>query len=137
MIEKYHFIPTEQRIYALLLDACAKVCFVILVLFFGLYVFEIFKPRLPLHELTYYWQLPLRDYLAQTAQPVGWSWINSMHYGDALNMMSLALLSTVTIICYIRIIPIYLVKKDKWYLAITAAQVIVLLIAASGILRHP
>ena len=54
--------------------------------------------------------------------------------GDFLNFIGIAILGGVTIICYLAIIPTLLRKKDKAYVAMAFLEVIVLSLAASGIL---
>ncbi len=134
MIEKYQFISTEQRLYSILMDACAKVCFVLLVLFFGLYVTGMTEPQVSIEKLGEYWKLPLDEYLEMSGQTTGWAWAKSLHYSDLMNILSLAILASITIFCYLRIIPVFIDKKDKWYILIAATQVIVFLIAAWGII---
>ena len=54
--------------------------------------------------------------------------------GDFLNFIGIAILGGVTIICYLAIIPTLLRKKDKAYVAMAFLEVLVLTLAASGIL---
>jgi uncharacterized membrane protein len=51
-----------------------------------------------------------------------------------LNFVPIAFLSLLTIICYISLIPGLLRKKDTTYTVIAIVEIIVLLVAASGIL---
>jgi len=56
-------------------------------------------------------------------------------YGDYLNYIGLALLGTLTIAGYLILLPAYLKKKDMAYTAIVIIEVLVLSLAASGILK--
>ncbi len=67
--------------------------------------------------------------------PTGWGWLELVSYGDVLNFLPLAFLAVITIVCYITIIPVLLRKKDVIYVAIALIEVVVLLLAASGILQ--
>jgi hypothetical protein len=51
-----------------------------------------------------------------------------------LNYLPIALLSLLTIVCYLAILPGLFRKKDMPYLLICILEIIVLAIAASGIL---
>jgi hypothetical protein len=55
--------------------------------------------------------------------------------GDFLNFIGIAFLAGVTIICFFPIIPIFLKKKDKVYAALAVVEILVLVLAASGLLK--
>jgi hypothetical protein len=58
-----------------------------------------------------------------------------IHKGDFLNFAGIVFLAGVTIICYARIIPILLRKKDTVFVVIAVLEVLVLVLAASGLLK--
>ena len=55
--------------------------------------------------------------------------------GDFLNFVGIAFLAGITIPCYMRIAPILFRKKDTVYGIIAIIEVLVLSIAASGIMK--
>jgi hypothetical protein len=55
--------------------------------------------------------------------------------GDFLNFTGIAFLAAVTLVCYLRIIPILFKNKDTIYGIIAIIEVLVLGLAASGLLR--
>jgi len=127
--------PTEEKLAcAKLLNIGTMVAFVLLVIFFAIYVTGTVKPHIPLAELPKYWGLSLPDYLEQTNYRAGWSWLNMLGKGDFLNFIAISLLPAITILCYIRIIPIFIRKHDTIYVVIAALEVVILVLAASGIL---
>ncbi len=65
----------------------------------------------------------------------GWSWLKNIGKGDYMNFVGIALLAGLTIFCYAAIIPALMRKKDTAFLIITVAEVLVLTLAASGILK--
>jgi hypothetical protein len=65
----------------------------------------------------------------------GWSWLKNIGKGDYMNFVGIAILAGLTIACYAAIIPTLLKKKDTAYLVIAVAEVLVLTLAASGILK--
>ena len=79
--------------------------------------------------------MPVKEYLKATNIHIGWSWIYLLGKGDFLNFMGIAFLSGITIICYMRIIPILFRKKDTVYAVLAIIEVLVLTLAASGVLK--
>jgi hypothetical protein len=109
---------------------------------FALYVFGIMKPAIPVTEIASYWNQPVHDYLVAINNnflhwehlPTGWSWIKLIGKGDFLNFIPVAILSGVTIICYIAIVPGLFKRGDKAYAIMAIAEVAILTLAASGLL---
>jgi hypothetical protein len=79
--------------------------------------------------------MSVHKYLEATGIPTGWSWISMVGKGDFINFIGIAFLAGVTIICYLRIIPILFSQKDIAYGIIAIIEVLVLVLAASGILK--
>ena len=125
----------EQLAYAKLLDIGMKLGLLMLVISFTIYVLGIFTPHVPVGDLPKYWSMPVKDYLKATDIHTGWSWIYLLGKGDFLNFVGIAFLSGVTILCYMRIIPILFRKKDTVYAVLAIIEVLVLVLAASGILK--
>lgn len=125
----------EQLAYAKLLDIGMKFGLVMLVITFIIYLTGIFAPHVPVNDLPKYWSMPVKEYLKATDIHTGWSWIYLLGKGDFLNFTGIAFLSGVTILCYIRIIPILFRKKDTVYGVLAIIEVLVLVLAASGVLK--
>ena len=106
----------------------------VLVLSFLLYVFEILEPFIPLHKIADYWSVDVETYLDSAGVKAGWSWVGLLGYGDFLNFVGIAMLSGTTILCYLAILPILWRTNDSIYLALAILEVIVLSVAASGVL---
>src|ERR1700690_27941 len=116
----------EQIAYAQLLDIGMKSGMLLLIITFILYVFGILTPHIPFDDLPKYWSMPVKQYLKATGIHTGWSWIYLLGKGDFVNFLGIAFLSGVTILCYIRIIPIFLKKKDTIYAIFAVIEVLVL-----------
>jgi len=129
------YTTDEQRLYAALLDKGMKIGLAILVVTFGLYVFGVLEPTVPVTDLTKYWSMSVHDYLAATGIGTGWSWVAHLGQGDLLNFAGIAFLAGITIVCYIAIIPTLLRKKDMPYVVLAIVEVAVLVLAASGVLK--
>ncbi|MGC2061677.1 MAG: hypothetical protein WA610_01775 [Thermodesulfovibrionales bacterium] len=125
----------EQLAYARLLDIGMKLGMLSLIVTFAIYVFGIFTPHIPVNDLPKYWGMPVKDYLVATGIHPGWAWLHMLGKGDFVNFLGIAFLSGVTILCYLRIIPILFRKKDTVYGVLAVIEVVVLTLAASGILR--
>jgi hypothetical protein len=125
----------EQLAYAKLLDLGMKVGLLMLVITFIIYLFGIFTPYIPVEELPNYWKLPVKEYLHAKDIHTGWSWVSMVGKGDFLNFIPIVFLAGVTILCYIRIIPILFRKKDTVYAFLAIIEVLVLVLAASGVLK--
>ena len=125
----------EQLAYAKVLDMGMKIGFIMLLITFSLYLTGILTPHVPVDDLPKYWSMPVKDYLKTTDIHTGWSWVYLLGKGDFLNFVGIAFLSGVTILCYLRIIPILFRKKDTVYGILAIIEVLVLVLAASGVLK--
>jgi hypothetical protein len=127
-------VGLEQLVYARWLDVGMKMGLAIAVLTLSVYVFGLAEPVIPLQELPAYWSLPVNEYLQQAGVGQGWSWLWLVHRGDFMNFVGIAVLSAVTIVCYLRIIPVLYRAGDGVFVALVALTAAVLLLAASGLL---
>lgn len=125
----------EQLTYAKVLDAGMKIGLLSLIVLFIIYLVGILDPYIPVKNLPKYWSLSVHEYLQETGIHQGWSWIKLLNKGDFLNFLGIAFLAGVTIVCYIAVIPLFFRKKDKVYGFLAVLEVLVLLLAASGILK--
>ena len=125
----------EQIAYAKLLDLGMKVGLLSLIITFIVYITGILAPHVPVNDLPKYWGMPVKQYLHATNIHPGWSWLGMLGKGDFINFVGIAFLAGVTMICYIRIIPILFRKKDSFYGILAIIEVLVLALAASGLLK--
>ena len=124
----------DQQIYARWLDWGTRISLALLVAAFLAYVFGLAPAALPLADLPRFWTLPLERYLALSGSPTGWGWLAMLDKGEYQNLVGVALLGLVTVACYLRILPALLARRERLQAAIVVAQVLVLLLAASGLL---
>ena len=124
----------EQFLYAKILEIGMYIGLLILLITFGLYALGVMDPYIPLDKISRYWHLNVDDYLHHADIKAGWAWFGMLKYGDFVNFLGIAILSGVTIFCYAAIVPTLLKNNDKVYAALAILEVIVLTIAASGIL---
>jgi hypothetical protein len=132
----------EQVIYANILEKGMFFGLGCLVVTFGLYVFGVIPSAIPLTEVSKYWSQDVHSYLAAINRdflhlehpPIGWAWTTFLGKGDFLNFSSITILAGLTIFCYLAIIPSLLKKKDTAYTLMVIVEIIILGLAASGIL---
>lgn len=127
-------IAEEQLAYAQVLDRGMKLGLLLLLVTFALYVTGLVTPHIPVEDLPRYWSLPVKEYLAATGIRAGWSWVHMLARGDFLTFLGIAFLSSVAIVCYVAIGPIFFRKKDRIYGWLSVAEVAVLVLAASGLI---
>lgn len=132
----------EQLLYAKILAAGMYLGLGILLVTFVLYLTGIMAPAVPIEELANYWTLSAHDYLEvinheflhRDEVVVGWAWLSLLNTGDFVNFLGIALLALVTIFCYLGILPTLFRKKDWIYGTIAVLEIIILTLAASGII---
>lgn len=124
----------EQGRYARVLDATAKAGFAALVAGFVAYLFGWLETHVPVQDLPRVWSLPLAEYLARTDTPTGWGWIFHLHKGEFAGLAGIAVLAGCSALCLAAVIPLYVRRGDRTYALVCALAIVVLLLAASGIL---
>ncbi len=124
----------EQIRYANLLFYGAWFSILLMILTYSIYLFGILDPYLPLEKVPVYWQMSVHEYVEKANIPIGWGWVKLLNKGDFLNFIGLALLGGMTIICFCTLIPAYIRKRDWPFVVISICEVLILALAASGIL---
>lgn len=127
----------EQKRYGAILDIAMKVGLLILVITFVMYLIGFPKPHIPVGDVSATWGLKVSGddgYLKATGIEKGWSWATHLGQSDFLTFAPIAFLASVTVICYLSILPIFLKRKDFIFAALAVGEVLVLVLAASGVL---
>jgi hypothetical protein len=132
----------EQLLYAKILQAGMYIGLALLLVTFALYTSGVVAPAIPVEQLPEYWTMNVHDYLEATNhdhlhhdRPIsGWSWLSVLGKGDYLNFLGIAVLSAVTIVCFLGIVPTLLRKRDTPYVVMALLEALILTLAASGIL---
>lgn len=126
-------VGAQQPAYATWLEAGARLGLALLVLTFGSYVLDFWEPHVPIEHLPNLWTLPVHEYRQATGSPAGWGWLELLARSDYQTYVGVALLSSVTIVCFLRILPALLARGERLYAWIAVAQVAVLVLAATGL----
>ena len=124
----------EQVTYANLLSYGTYIGLATMVTTFFLYVGRVLDPVIPIEQLPHFWTMKAHDYMKEAQLPQGWGWLNLVSHGDFINFIGIAFLAGLTIVAYLRIIPILLKKKDIPYVVMAVVEIAILVLAASGIL---
>ena len=125
-----------RELYARLLDRATKIGFAVSLAAFLVYVSGLMPAVVRPADLPRYWSLPVGRFIAATGAPQQWAWLHLLRYGDVLNLAAIALFALVTPVCYARLLPKLAAQRDWLQLALAGAQVVVLLVAASGVLAR-
>jgi hypothetical protein len=132
----------EQLLYATILEKGMLIGLGLMFITFALYVFGILPAVIPLSDVSGLWSQPVHEYLVHINQnylhwthlPTGWSWMHLIGKGDFINFIPVAILSGVTIVCYLFIVPGFFKRGDKAYAIMALAEAVILTLAASGLL---
>jgi len=124
----------EQIIYANLLVMGVWAGIVILVATYLIYVTGLLPAHVDMSLIAQLWGKGVNEYLEMTHSPHGWGWAALLSKGDFLNYLGFAFLALMTIICYLVLVRGYSRQKDWIYAAIAVLEILVLSVAASGIL---
>jgi uncharacterized membrane protein len=125
----------EQLIYANILNIGMWLGLAVLTITFLMYMFGVLSNFVPIEDLPKYWGMKAKDYIHTLHAPTGWAWLTYVGKGDYLNFVGISILAGLTILCYLAIIPTLSRKKDSAYLVIAVFEVVVLLLAASGLMK--
>jgi hypothetical protein len=126
-------IRPEQLRYARLLDVLSKLGFAALVAGFLAYAFGLLDAHVTVEQLPSLWTMPLAEYLKATQTPTGWAWLAHLHKGEYAGLLGIAMLSGCSAVCLAGIVPIYFRRGDRAYAALCVLEIVVLLLAASGV----
>ena len=125
----------EQMAYASVLNVGMWLGLAIMVVTFFVYVSGVLPSFVPIDDLPKYWTMRVHDFNVALGAPTGWGWAPLIGKGDYLNFVGIAMLSGLTILCYAVILPILFRKKDTAYVVIAIVEILVLSLAASGLLK--
>ena len=124
----------EQIIYANLLVIGVWAGLIILLTTYTIYLTGLLPPHVDISLIPEVWGKSVNEYLEITHSPHGWGWCSFLLKGDYLNYIGFVLLALMTIVCYLVLVRGYVRRKDWIFATIAILEIIVLSVAASGIL---
>ena len=123
-----------QLTYATVLSWTSTLGMILIVAGYIIYVFELLPVAVSPAEIAMHWHLRASELHAAVSVPSGWDWVQHLGKGDVMSYASIVYLSSVTMFCLAVIIPVFLKEKDSIYTVLTTLQVLVLLLAAVGVI---
>jgi hypothetical protein len=120
-----------ELIYARWLAAGTRAALATLIATFLAYLYGFAEPLVPPGRLAGLWHLPVGDFRAATGAPAGWDWLAHAGWSDYTNMIGVAMLCLVSLVCYLRVL---FCPGEALLRVLAVAQVLVLVAAASGLL---
>lgn len=127
-------VPVEALRYATLLNWGTRIGLTLLTITFLAYVSGVVTPFVPLQDLPRLWALPVGEYLQATGSPIGWGWFGMLKSADFSNMLGIAVLASCSIPPLAAVLLLFREQGAKAYAIISGAIVLVLLLAASGVI---
>ena len=124
----------EQVIYANILVIGVWIGLALLFVTYFIYLSGLMPSHVDMSLITNNWGKGVNEYLEITHSPHGWGWLTLLGNGDFLNYIGLAFLALMTIFCYLVLLKGYIAKKDWIYASIAFLEILVLSLAASGLL---
>lgn len=125
--------PAQIR-YANTLFYGSVIGFVIMLATYALYVLGILEPQIPLEQMPTLWTQSAAVYRETGNIPQGWGWLRLVTKGDISNFVGIVILAGLTIVCFIQLGCSFLRRKDWLMSGIALLEVLVLTLAASGVL---
>lgn len=124
----------EQVIYANILVIGVWIGLAVLFVTYAIYLSGLMPSHVDISLVTANWGKGVDEYLEITHSPHGWGWVALLSRGDFLNYLGFAFLALMTILCFLVLLKGYIAKKDWIYAGITLLEILVLSLAASGML---
>lgn len=135
-MELRHAVDREAaQLYARCLAVGSILSFALIAAELAAYLGGLLSPYVPLQRLPSLWGLPMKEFLAAASVPSGWGWLALIGQGDYLNFIGIALLASIAGFAYLCAMLRYAARHDGTYALLAAAQLLVLLAAASGLLN--
>ena len=128
------YASPEQLRYARVLDAGMRFGLGVLVCGFIAYVTGLVPAHVPLAQMPELWTLSAPEYLRATGTPEGWGWLGMLGNGETLPLVGIAILSGISGLCFVVLLPLYAARRDWIYGVIAVLEIAVLTLAASGVL---
>lgn len=122
----------EQLLYARAIAWGGHAGLAVLVPAFAAYVFGLLPGLVPVQRLPALWSHPVATYLQEAGMPRGWGWAALLQHGDMLGLLGIAMLAGCSMAGLLLAWPLYARRGERAMALICVAEVVVILLAASG-----
>lgn len=134
MFVRKQYATAEALAYAKVLQVGMRVSLALLAACFIAYMLDMFSPTIPASEMPRYWGMSAPAYLEHRGiSHQTWPWLAQMFQGD-LVFGGIVLMAAVTVYCYVFFLRFPLASRDKVMTVVVAGEIVVLSLAASGLL---
>ena len=123
-----------QRGYARWLAWGTRLGLLLLIVTFAIYVLGGHAPHVPIDHLPELWKHPAHELLDRIGVRSGWGWMASLPRSDMLVMAAIAVLATCSIPALLVAARVFQRSGERVLVAICVLEVLVLMLAASGLL---
>ncbi len=127
-----------QLVYARVLNTASHVAIFFLAAGYLIYILQLLPSSVPIESIAGNWHLSASEMQQKIHTPSTWVFFSTpgiLFNGDIVSYLSIFYLSMVTVICLAVAAVIFYRGKNYLYTTITILQVLVLLIAASGVIH--
>ncbi len=124
----------DQARYARLLAIGTNSGLGMLVVLFAIYMLGVVDPHVPHERLPDLWHLPSADFLELARLEAGWGWTARLRHADILTLLGIVTLAFCSVPCLLAVMPIYWRSGQRMLFAICGLEVLVIVLAASGII---
>lgn len=126
---------SEQLTYANILNKGMIIGILALLVTYAIYLAGVLPTFIPVEDVPKYWGKSVKTFTHDLGAPLGWGWLRMIGTGYYVNFIGIVILAAISIFCYIAILPGLARKKDTPLVVIVILEVLVLVLAASGILK--
>jgi hypothetical protein len=121
-------------LYARILAWGTRLGLTMLVLSFAAYATGLVAPHVPIEEMAKLWSSPAPAYLQASGLQPGWDWARFIHRADMLSLAAIAFLASCSIVCLAAAARIFFRIGERPVAVICVLEIVVLALAASGLL---
>lgn len=119
--------------YARWLQWGTRVSLAVLIAGFAAYVSGLLRAQVPIEQLPELWGRSASELLAHTGIAPGWAWASLVERGDMLVLAAIALMASCSIPPLAAAIPIFRKRREGIFVLVCALEIVVLVLAASGL----
>lgn len=125
-----HDADCETCRYSRIMGLGIRISLLLLIVSYVVYLAGWMPNRIDAANLPQYWSLPAQQYVQQGDMPEGWQWAGQLDHGDVATILPIIIMASLSIICGLSILPIYLRRRDYGMVIIVLLQMVVMLVAA-------
>jgi len=130
-------VQKEQLAYAGVLDKLSHFAILFLAGSYATYIFNLLPPKVSIADIAANWHLRAPVMQAKLNAPLGWSFMSnaeSFWRGDALSYLAIIIICMIPVVCLLVFSACFFREKRPVFGVIALVQVLILLVAATGIL---